>query len=221
MTNFPGIVAKKVGMTRVIDSEGRAIPVTLLYADDQKVSKILTPERDGYHGVQVAYEKKAPKNMRKPDLGRLKQAGVEENFTKFKEYRLQEPIQGLSLGAAVDLAFLAEFKALDVTGVTKGRGFQGAIKRWGSTMGPNTHGSTYHRRTGSLGSNTTPGRVYKNKKMPGRMGGVQRTVQNLDILEIDVEKRVIALKGSVPGHMSGFVVLKPSIKAKTPAPSRK
>lgn len=221
MTNFPGILAKKVGMTRIIDADGRAIPVTLLYADDQKITKILTPERDGYHGVQIGYQLKAPKNMRKPDLGRLKQAGVEENFTKFKEYRVNEPIEGLTLGSSVDLSCLADVKAIDVTGVTKGRGFQGAIKRWGSAMGPNTHGSTYHRRTGSIGSNTTPGRVFKNKKMPGRMGGVQRTIQNLDVVDVDVEKRVIALRGSVPGHMSGFVVLKPSLKLKNVSESGK
>lgn len=209
-----GLIAKKVGMTRVLDEVGQMIPVTLLKVEDQSVTKILTPEKEGYHGIQVGYHTKPEHRLNKPDLTRLRKAKVEQNFSKFKEFRLAGVVEGLEVGASINASSLSDVNAVDVTGITKGHGFEGAITRWGHATGRRTHGSHFHRRPGSLGMRTTPGRVFKNKHMPGHMGNVQRTVQNLKIIDVDVEANVIALKGSVPGHRDGFVFVKPSVKLK-------
>lgn len=209
-----GLIAKKIGMTRVIDVEGQMVPVTLLKVEDQKVTKVLSPDRDGYHGIQVGYYQKPEKRLTKPDVGRLRKAEIPENFSRFKEFRLEEPNEAASLGIEVKTDLLTDIKTVDITGITKGCGFQGAIKRWNYKTGRRTHGSHFHRRPGSLGQRTTPGRVFKNKGMPGHMGDVQKTVQNLTVMDIDSESKVIAVKGSVPGHRNGFVIIVPSVKAK-------
>lgn len=207
-----GLIAKKVGMTRVLDEQGQMIPVTLLKVEDQKITKVLTADRDGYHGVQVGYYQKPERKLNKPDLTRLRKSGIDSNFTRFKEYRLESAAE-IELGADLTASLLSEVKVVDVTGVTKGHGFEGSITRWGHKTGRRTHGSHFHRRPGSLGQRTTPGRVYKNKEMPGHMGSAQRTIQNLTVVDVDVEANVIALKGSVPGHRDGFVIVKPSVKS--------
>lgn len=209
-----GLIAKKVGMTRVLDEAGQMIPVTLLKIEDQKITKILTPDRDGYHGVQVGYYAKPEHRLTKPDIARLRKVNVDDNYTRYKEFRLDAPPEGLELGASLNAGALSEVTSVDVTGITKGHGFEGSVTRWGHKTGRRTHGSHFHRRPGSLGMRTNPGRVFKNKGMPGHMGNVQRTVQNLRIVDIDLEANVIALKGSVPGHRNAFVVVKPSVKAK-------
>ena len=207
---LPGLIVKKVGMTRVIDDNGRYIPVTLVEVDNQKVTKILTPERDGYHGIQVGYYAKKEKQLTKPDFIRLQKAGISDCYSRFTEFRLDSAVEGLELGTELTSAGLEGVTSIDVVGITKGRGFQGVIKRWGFSTGSRTHGSMYHRRTGSLGSNTTPGRVYKNKKMPGCMGAERITIKNLKI--VSIEGNVIAVKGSVPGPKTGFVVVKSAVK---------
>ncbi len=207
---LPGLIVKKVGMTRVIDEQGHYIPVTLVEVDNQRITKILTPERDGYHGVQVGYYAKKEKQLTKPDFVRLQKAGVSECYSRFTEFRLDSAVEGLQLGTQLTSEALKDVTAIDVIGVTKGRGFQGVIKRWGFSTGSRTHGSMYHRRTGSLGSNTTPGRVYKNKKMPGCMGAERITIKNLKI--VSIEDNVIAVKGSVPGFNNGFLCIRPSSK---------
>ena len=209
-----GLIAKKVGMTRVVSDEGEMVAVTLLEVVDQKVTKILTPERDGYHGVQVGYYQKKEHRLNKADLTRLRKVSVGENYARFKEFRMDGAEEGLEIGSPLKVDRLGAAVTLDVTGLTKGHGFEGAITRWGHKTGRRTHGSHFHRRPGSLGQRTTPGRVYKNKEMPGQMGGVQRTVQNVKVMDIDPETNVIAIKGSVPGHRDGYVVVKPSVKAK-------
>lgn len=206
------LIAKKIGMTRIV-SEGQMIPITLLQVEDQVVTKILTPERDGYHGFQVGYMPKPEHRLNKPDLTRLKKTGVELGYSRFKEFRTEGPEDSLKLGSSLPVSLLEDVKVVDVTGITKGRGFEGSITRWGHKTGRRTHGSHFHRRPGSLGQRTTPGRVYKNKGMPGHMGAVQRTVQNLTVIDIDPEANVIAIKGSVPGHRDGYLVVKPSVKA--------
>jgi large subunit ribosomal protein L3 len=210
-----GLIAKKVGMTRVLDEEGQMVPVTLLKVEDQQVTKILTPDRDGYHGIQVGYYQKPEHRLNKPDLARLRKANIQSSYTRFKEFRFDQPVEGFELGSPINASLVAEVQAVDVTGITKGHGFEGAITRWGHKTGRRTHGSHFHRRPGSMGQRTTPGRVYKNKELPGHMGSVQRTIQNLRVVDVDVEANVIALKGSVPGHRNGFVVVQPSIKTKT------
>ncbi len=209
------LIAKKVGMTRMVDAAGRMVPVTLLQVDDQRVTKVLTKERDGYDAVQVGYYDKSEKHLAKADIGRLRKASVNENFARFAEFRLDKAVDGLQPGAEIDLGGLKDIPAVDVTGVTKGRGFEGAVSRWGSATGRMTHGSMYHRRPGSLGMRATPGRVFKNKAGPGHMGDVRCTVQNLIIMDIDEANKIIAIRGSVPGFNDGFLMVRPSIKLQT------
>ena len=151
-----GLIAKKIGMTRVVDESGQMIPVTLLKIEEQSITKVLTPERDGYHGVQVGYYQKTEKHLTKPDVARLRKANVEGNFTRFKEFRLDGALDGVETGKSLDLSLLGEVEAVDVTGITKGHGFEGSITRWGHKTGRRTHGSHFHRRPGSLGQRTTP-----------------------------------------------------------------
>jgi len=207
-----GLIARKVGMTRMVDDNGNMIPVTLLEVEDQKITKVLTPERDGYHGVQVGYFTKQEKNLTKPDLQRLRKVGVEANYSRFLEFRTNGPIEHFELGKPLSADMFDGIEKVDITGLTKGRGFQGTVKRWNTRIGRMTHGSRFHRRPGSLGQCTTPGRVYKNKKMPGHMGDVQRTIKNLKIVDIDVEGKVIAVKGSVPGNRHGYLQIRPTNK---------
>jgi len=209
-----GLIAKKIGMTRIVNSEGQVIPVTLLKVEEQQVTKVLNKERDGYYGYQIGYYVKPEHRLNKPDLTRLRKAGVDVNFARFKEIRCAAPAEGLEIKSLLSASLLEGLKSVDVTGITKGRGFEGSITRWGHSRGRMTHGSNFRRKPGSLGMRATPGRVFKNKGQPGHMGFVQRTIQNLQVVDVDKETNVIALKGSVPGHRDGFLIVKPSIKAK-------
>lgn len=210
-----GLIAKKIGMTRVVDEMGQMVPVTILKIENQKITKILTPENDGYSALQVGYYEKAEKALTKADVGRLKKVQLKESFTRFKEFPVARgEEEGLKVGAALSVSLFEQVSNVDVTGITKGHGFEGAITRWGHKTGRRTHGSHFHRRPGSLGQRTTPGRVYKNKKMPGHMGNAKRTVQNLKVFEVDVQANIIAIKGSVPGYRDGFVIVRPSCKIK-------
>lgn len=211
-----GLIAKKVGMTRVLDEAGQMIPVTLLQVEGQKITKILTPERDGYHGVQVGFYEKVERKLNKSDVARLRKVNVSESYSRFKEFRTEGPLDGLQIGSSVSADVLQNVSSVDVTGITKGHGFEGAITRWGHSSGRRSHGSNFYRLPGSLGMRTTPGRVFKNKEVPGHMGMLQVTIQNLKVVDVDVDANVIAIKGSVPGSRNGFVYLKPSVKAKEP-----
>lgn len=217
-----GLIAKKIGMTRMVDAEGQMTPVTLLQVELQKVTKVLTEERDGYNAFQIGYAQKAEKRLTKPDLGRLRKANVPENFSSFKEFRLVAPKAELAVGAALEWeAMFQGVTSVDITGVTKGRGFSGAHVRWNAAVGRMSHGSRFHRSPGSLGMRSTPGRVMKNRHQPGQYGSEQVTVQNLDVLDFDQSSRVLAVRGSVPGHRDGFLVVRPSIKAKKPKAGKK
>lgn len=210
-----GIIAKKIGMSRVFSGDGQVIPVTLLKIEMQKITKVLTPERDGYRAIQLGYFQKAKHRLTKADIARLKKCGVDETYTRFKEFRLDDAERpGFELGALFDLKVMNLPSTVDVTGVTKGRGFEGAIGRWGHKTGRRSHGSHFHRRPGSLGMRSTPGRVFKNKGMPGHMGDVNRTVQNLAVVKMDTENNILAVKGSVPGYKNGYVIVRPSINSK-------
>lgn len=207
-----GLIARKVGMTRMIDENGEMIPVTLLQVEVQKVTKVITPEREGYHAVQVGYFTKSEKNLAKADVQRLRKVGVSENFARFREFRVAGPSESFELGKSLSVQLLEGVKAVDVTGLTKGRGYQGSVKRWGTTIGRMTHGSRFHRRPGSLGMNSSPARVFKNKKMPGQCGTEKMTVRNLVVVDIDVAQQLIALKGSVPGNRHGYLEIRPTNK---------
>jgi large subunit ribosomal protein L3 len=206
------LIAKKVGMTRMVDSDGKMIAVTLLQVEKQQVTKVLTPERDGYHGIQVGFYKKAEKNLTKPDIQRLRKVQIETNYARFVEFRTPASLEGMGLGAELTSDLFTGVAAVDITGITKGRGFQGAVRRWHASIGRMTHGSRFHRRPGSLGMRSTPGRVFKNKHQPGQMGVDRCTIRNLRVVDIDVNSQIIAVQGSVPGHREGYLEVRPTNK---------
>jgi len=208
-----GLIARKIGMTRMVDAEGQMTPVTLLQVESQRVTKILTPERDGYHGVQIGYYQKTEKHLNKSDVSRLRKVNVPESFCRFKEFRF-EAAPGLELGSQLEISALDGVPSLDVTGVCKGHGFAGAHVRWNSAVGRMTHGSRFHRSPGSLGMRATPGKVMKGRHQPGQHGNTQKTIQNLKVMDLDQESGVLAIKGSVPGAADGYIVLRPSLKIK-------
>lgn len=204
-----GLVAKKVGMTRIEVQDGTFIPVTLLQVAQQQVTKIMEIKKDGYSGYQVGYQAKSLKNLNKADVHRLRKSGIEDNYSKFSEFRIPEDVK-YELGTVLTAKIFDDASTVDVTGLSKGRGFQGAVKRWNASIGRMTHGSRFHRRPGSLGQCTSPGRVFKNKHQPGHMGDVNVTVTNMKVVDVDVENNIIALKGSVPGSREGFLELRES-----------
>lgn len=195
----------------MLDDQGQMVSVTLLKLENQKVTKVVSKEKHGYNAIQVGYWAKAEKKLAKPDISRLRKAKIEENFTSFKEFRLdQQPDETLAVGTSLVLDVFDGVENIDVTGHTKGRGFQGAVKRHNVSRGRMTHGSHFHRGPGSLGSGTTPGRVMKNKRMPGHMGTNKVTVQNLKLMSVDKELQIVAIKGSVPGYKNGILFAQPS-----------
>jgi large subunit ribosomal protein L3 len=213
MTTPKGLVAKKIGMTRMVDKDGRMIAVTLLQVEKQKITKILTEARDGYDAYQVGYYEKADKNLTKADIGRLRKLSLSENFSKFREFRTEKPLAGVEIGHNLTTSVLDGVTAVDVTGLTKGRGFTGSVKRWDTACGRMSHGSRFHRRPGSLGTRTTPGRVFKGKPVHGHYGVEQVTIQNLGVVDVDAENNLIALRGAVPGHRNCYLLVNPTVKA--------
>lgn len=205
------ILATKVGMTQIFSESGVLTPVTVLQAGPCVVTQVKTVENDGYAAVQVGFVDKKEKLVNKPVKGHFDKAGV-----SYKRY-----IRELKLENASEYAVKAEIKAdifaegdkIDATAISKGKGFQGAIKRHGQHRGPMTHGSKFHRHQGSNGPATTPGRVFKGKGMPGHMGGKRVTIQNLEIVRVDAANNLILVKGAVPGPKKCLVTLKESVKA--------
>ena len=205
------ILATKVGMTKIFNEDGVLTPVTVLQAGPCVVTQIKTTEKDGYDAIQVGYGDKKESLLNKPQKGHFAKAGVAtKRFVR--EFRLED-ISGYTLAQEIKADVFAEGDKVDVTAKSKGKGYAGGIKRHGLKSGPSAHGSKYHRHAGSNGSATTPGRVFKGKKMPGHMGAVRVTVQNLEIVKIDVENNVILVKGAVPGPKKSLVMLKDSVKA--------
>ena len=205
------ILAKKVGMTQLFFDNGELVPITVLIAGPCYVTQIKTNETDGYNAIQVGFWDKS-KNVLKPLQGIFSKAGVspkrylrEFKFAESKDYKVGDEIK-------VDEFSVGEF--IDATGISKGKGFQGSIKRHGHQRGPMAHGSKYHRGVGSMSSTTTPGRVKKGKKMPGHMGHEKITIQNLKIMRIDADKNLLFVKGSVPGPKNSLIFIKNSVKAK-------
>lgn len=204
------ILATKVGMTQIFDENGVLIPVTVLQAGPCVVTQVKTVENDGYAAVQVGFVDKREKLINKPLKGHFDKAGV-----SYKRY-----IRELKLDNAADYSVKDEIKAdmfaagdkVDATAVSKGKGFQGAIKRWGLSRGPMAHGSKYHRHAGSNGPATTPGRVFKGKHMPGQTGHKKVTIQNLEVVRVDVENNLLLIKGAVPGPKKCLVTLKNTVK---------
>ena len=204
---------EKAGMTRVFDSKGNHIPVTVVKIIPNYITQVKTIEKDGYESYQIGYGSKKEKLVSKPIKGHVKKSKIEiclDNFSEFKSPGLE--VTKDNVGKAVAVSNFKEDTYIDVTAVTKGKGFQGVIKKYGFSGGPAAHGSHFHRGTGSIGNRATPGRVFKGKKMPGRMGGKNQTVQNLKIHEINLDKGYILIKGSVPGAKGGFVKVSKAVK---------
>ncbi len=205
------ILAKKIGMTQVFSENGTLIPVTVLEAGPCVVIQKKTMENDGYEAVKVGFQDVQEKRVIKPKMGEFKKLNIAPKKV-IKEFRLEDT-SSLEVGALIEADVFGAGDKVDVSGVSKGKGFQGSIKRHGMSRGPMAHGSKYHRGTGSLSSGTTPGKVKKGKKMPGHMGAKQVTVQNLEIVRSDKEKNLILVKGAVPGSKGATLVIKNSEKA--------
>lgn len=205
------ILATKVGMTQVFGDNGILIPVTVLQAGPLYVTQIKTVENDGYSAIQVGYGDIRDNLVNKPKKGHFAKAGV-ANKRFLKEFKLDN-FADYKVGQEIKADMFAAGDKVDATAKSKGKGFQGAIKRHGLSRGPMKHGSKYHRHAGSNGPATSPGKVFKGKKMPGQMGNVKVTIQNLEVVRVDADKNLILVKGAVPGPKKSLVVLKSSVKA--------
>ncbi len=205
------ILTTKVGMTQIFNEDGVLTPVTVLQAGPCVVTQVKTVENDGYAAVQVGFGDIREKLVNKPMKGHFAKAGVApKRFVR--EFRLEDA-ESYAVGQEIKADVFAVGDKVDATAKSKGKGFQGAIKRHGQSRGPMAHGSKYHRHAGSNGSATTPGRVFKGKKMPGHMGAVRITVQNLEVVRVDAEQNLILVKGAVPGPKKSLVMIKESTKA--------
>lgn len=205
------VYGKKLGMTQIFSEDGIAIPVTVIEVEPMTVVAKKTEEKDGYNAIVVSFGDIKEKNVNKPQKGIFAKAGVpvKRNLKEIKVDNVGE----YEIGKEIDLTVFEDGDAVDVRGVSKGKGFQGNIKRHGQHRGPSSHGSNYHRRPGSMGATSTPGRVFKGKKLPGHMGAVNRAVLNLKIVKVDADKKAILVKGSVPGAKGATLNVKKSVKA--------
>lgn len=205
------ILATKVGMTQIFGENGVLVPVTVLQAGPCVVTQVKTFETDGYNAVQVGYGEIRDVLVNKPRQGHFAKAGV-SNKRYLRELKFENAAE-YTVGQEIKADIFAQGDKIDAVGTTKGKGFQGAIKRHGLSRGPMGHGSKYHRHAGSNGPATTPGRVFKGKHMPGHMGHVKATVQNLEIVKVDAENNVILVKGAVPGPKKALILLKETVKS--------
>lgn len=210
-----GILGRKVGMTEVFTTDGKLIPVTVVEVEPNVVTQIKTTDKDGYDAIQLgAFDKKA-KSSNKPEMGHAKKANTTPKRF-FKEIRGIDA-SAYTLGQVIEADVFGKGDTVDVTGISKGKGFAGVIKRWNQSRGPETHGSTYHRRVGSLGT-MRPMRVLKGKKLPGHLGNEQITIQNLMIVDVDTENKYILVSGNVPGAKNSYVFIREAIKGSKYAP---
>jgi large subunit ribosomal protein L3 len=205
-----GILGRKIGMTQVFMENGELIPVTVVEASNNVVLQKKSTETDGYEAIQIGFEDKREKLSNKPEKGHVSKANTAPKRF-IREFRGVD-LDGYEVGQEVKVSVFAEGEMIDVTGVSKGKGFQGAIKRHGQSRGPMAHGSRYHRRPGSMGP-VAPNRVFKGKLLPGRMGGDQITVQNLEIVKVDAERNLLLIKGNVPGAKKALLKIKSAVKA--------
>ena len=205
-----GILGKKIGMTQIFTEHGEVIPVTVVEAGPVVVTQVKTTENDGYTAIQVGFGDAKEKSLNKPQKGHLAAANTLKKH--LKEFRV-DSVEEYTVGQEIKADLFAAGELIDVTGISKGKGFQGPIKRHGQSRGPETHGSRYHRRPGSMGACSFPGRVFKNKKLAGHMGSVKVTVQNLEVVRVDADKNFILVKGAIPGAKGSVVTIKEAVKA--------
>ena len=206
-----GILGKKVGMTQIFTEAGEFIPVTVIEATPNVVLQVKTVETDGYDAVQLGFGDVKLKKVIKPIQGHFAKTNLEPK-KHLREFRLDD-VSNFKVGDELKADVFEAGEKVDIQGTTKGKGFQGVIKRHGQHRGPMGHGSMYHRRPGSMGSTSTPGRVFKGKKLPGHMGVQTVTIQNLEVVRVDLDKNVILVKGSVPGPKGAILKIKTSVKA--------
>ena len=207
-----GIIGKKIGMTQIFDEVGNAVPVTIIQAGPCVVAQRKTAEKDGYEAVQLGFEDVPEKKLNKAEAGHFAKNSIAIK-KHLKEFRLED-CSGLNVGDVVSVETFAAGEKVDVTGTTKGRGYTGVIKRWNHHRLRMTHGvGPVHREVGSMGANSSPSRVFKNKKMAGQYGNEQVTILNLNVVKIDAENNLIAIRGAVPGAKGGIVFIRDSIKA--------
>lgn len=205
------ILATKIGMTQIFNENGVLTPVTVLQAGPCAVTQVKTVENDGYAAVQVGFGDIRETLVNKPLKGHFAKAGV-ANKRFLKEFKFENAAD-YTVGQEIKVDIFTAGDKIDATGTSKGKGFQGAIKRHGLSRGPMAHGSKYHRHAGSNGAATTPGRVFKGKHMPGQMGNVKVTVQNLEVVKVDVDNNLILVKGAVPGPKKAMIMLKETVKS--------
>ena len=205
-----GILGKKLGMTQIFTEEGIVVPVTVVEAGPVVVTQIKTTENDGYTAIQVGFQDAKEKSLNKPQKGHLAAANVLKKH--LKEFRV-DAVEEFTVGQEIKADLFAAGEKIDVTGTSKGKGFQGPIKRHGQSRGPESHGSRYHRRPGSMGACSYPGRVFKNKKLAGHMGSVKVTVQNLEVVRVDADKNLILVKGAIPGPKGSMATIKEAVKS--------
>lgn len=204
------ILGKKIGMTQIFTEDGNVVPVTVVEAGPLSVVQKKTEDKDGYNAVQVGFIKAKDNKVNKPKKGHFDKAGVE--YKKFlREFRTDD-LEQFEIGQEIKADVFESGDKVDVTGVSKGKGFQGVIKRHNQSRGPMTHGSHFHRRPGSMGAASDPSKVFKGKKLPGHMGHEKVTVSNLEVVRVDAEKNLLLIKGAVPGPRGGFLTIKKSIK---------
>ncbi|MCK9468377.1 MAG: 50S ribosomal protein L3 [Porticoccaceae bacterium] len=208
-----GIVGRKCGMTRVFTEDGVSIPVTVIEVDPNRITQVKSDEADGYAAVQVTTGARRASRVTKPLAGHYAKAGVEAGRGLW-EFRLDGSDEQFEVGSTIGVDRFSAGQVVDVTGVSKGKGFQGVIKRWNFSMQDATHGNSLsHRAPGSIGQNQSPGRVFKGKKMAGHMGAERVTVQNLEVVRVDAERNLLLIKGAVPGAPGGDVIVSPAVKA--------
>ena len=205
------ILGKKLGMTQLFNEDGVMIPVTVIEAGPCVVVQKKTVETDGYEAIQVGFDDKAERKMNKPMKGHFDKAKVSYK-RNLREFRLDD-ISSFNVGDVIKSDVFAAGEMVDVTGTSKGHGYAGTVKRWGTHRGPMSHGSGYHRGVGSMGACSDPSRVYKGKKLPGHYGNVKKTIQNLYVAKVDAERNLILVKGGVPGPKGGLLVIKEAIKS--------
>jgi large subunit ribosomal protein L3 len=206
-----GLIGKKLGMSQCFDEDGVLVPVTLLEAGPCTIVQKKVNDTDGYNALQLCFGEKASHRINQPQRGHLAKAKV-DNARWIREVRVDDPKE-FEVGQVLDLDIFEDGEKVDVIGSSKGRGFSGTIKRHGTSRGPETHGSRYHRRPGSMGASAHPSHVFKGKKLPGQYGAARVTAQNLKIIRRDKEKNVIAVKGSIPGAINGMVIIRKVFKA--------
>ncbi|MBB6216817.1 large subunit ribosomal protein L3 [Anaerosolibacter carboniphilus] len=206
-----GILGRKVGMTQIFTEEGVVIPVTVIEAGPMYVVQIKTVEKDGYNAIQVGFGDQKESRTTKPEKGHFDKAGVSYK-KELKEFKVENP-EAFKVGQEIKADIFETGNMVDVTGVSKGKGTQGAIKRHNQSRGPMSHGSKYHRGPGSKGAGTTPGRVFKGQTEAGRMGNEQVTVQNLEVARVDANRNLLLIKGAIPGPKGGMITIKETVKA--------